>query len=98
MTVRRPPRQLCPLCAQDDDIDVGFVDGVWVMTCSAPEHPPFVWTPRGQGEEPRRGRTGVSEDLGVYDDLLHCVAEGFAEHGVLEYRFWQLAPATYTTL
>jgi hypothetical protein len=40
----------------------------------------------------------MSEELGVYDDLLHCVAEGFPEHGVLEYRFWQLAPTTYTTL
>ena len=48
---------------------------------------------RGAGWAYRGG-----EDLGVYDDLLRCAALGLAEHGVVEYRFWEQAPETYKTL
>lgn len=94
----RPARQLCPLCGRDDDVTLVHVDGLWVMSCADRQHLPFEWRPKEQHARPGSYRTGIGEELGVYDDLLACVHGGLAEYGVIEQRFSVQAPRTYRHL
>lgn len=98
MPAPKPAHQVCPVCGYDDDVTAGLVDGTWVISCTAPKHAPWVWTPSDQFAREGTERTGVGEDLGVYDHLLAAADQGFAEHGVLEYRYWERTPATYRKL
>jgi len=70
----------------------------WVVTCASQTHPPMEWRPKEQYKATGTYRTGIGEELGVYDDLLACVHDGFAEYGVIEYRFARHAPDTYRVL
>jgi hypothetical protein len=57
-----------------------------------------VWTPTASTPFVA-GRSGVGEELGVYDDLLRCVLPNErVEYGVVEHRFAEIAPATYAEL
>ena len=48
---------------------------------------------------PPAGRTGVGEELGVYDDLLLCVhPEEWVEYGVVEFRYADLSGRGYGEL
>jgi hypothetical protein len=95
----KPANQVCPICGYDDDVETILADDEWVMTCESHNHPPFEWRPKEQYRKPLSGgRTGIGEELGVYADLLDCVDDGFAEFGIVEYRFWERAPKTYTIL
>ena len=98
MTPGPPARQLCPLCGHDDEVTSARVDDEWVVSCGSTTHPPMEWRPKEQYQGNGTYRTGIAEELGVYDDLLACVHDGFAEYGVIEYRFAQYAPATYKFL
>ncbi|MGE0305023.1 MAG: hypothetical protein AB7N61_12315 [Acidimicrobiia bacterium] len=97
---KTPPRQVCPLCATDDGVDVVSTGpDLWEFSCSndQPSHP-YSW-PVNTGVPITVGRTGVGEELGVYDDLLRCVhTDEFVEYGIVEYRFAQEAPASYRAL
>jgi hypothetical protein len=99
MTPARPAHQVCQLCGNDDFITDESVGDEWVVTCSSQGHPPFEWRPK---EQCRRTtgtyRTGIDQELGVYDDLLTCVHDGFAQYGVIEYQNSELSPATYRIL
>jgi hypothetical protein len=95
----RPPKQVCPLCASDDEVTRSLIDEVWVFRCDASRDThPYEWRPHDIPEAPLYGEEGVGAELGVYDDLLAIANEGFAEYGVLEYRFWKRVPQTYRTL
>lgn len=95
-----PPRQVCPLCATDDGVTVVSTGpDLWEFSCSndQPNHP-YAW-PVNTGVPITAGRTGVGEELGVYDDLLRCVQPAeFVEYGIVEHRFAHEAPGTYRTL
>ena len=94
----KPANQVCPICAHDDDIEVVLADGDWVMICSSRSHPMYEWRPKEQYQKSLSPRFGIAEELGVYDDLLHCVHDGFAEYGIVEYRYWEHSPDTYMEL
>jgi hypothetical protein len=95
-----PPRQVCPLCATDDGVEVISIGpDLWEFSCSNEQAShPYSW-PVTTGVPVSAGRTGVGEEFGVYSDLLRCVhADEFVEYGIVEYRFAQEAPATYRKL
>lgn len=94
----QPARQICPICAYDDDVVVQKVDDEWVMTCDSPAHPPIEWRPAAQFQKTMTYRTGIGEELGVYDTLLECLMPGLSEYGVIEYRFFETDPVTYKHL
>ena len=94
----QPALQVCPICALDDDVAIQKVDDEWVMTCASAEHPPFEWRPASQYQKTISYRTGIGEELGVYDTLLECLLPGLSEYGVIEYRFSQADPSTYRHL
>lgn len=94
----RPARQICPVCGLDDDVLLTGVGVEWIMTCSNPRHPLYEWRPTEQARGLHTYRSGIGEELGVYDDLLACVTEGLAEYGVIEHRFAERARDTYDTL
>jgi hypothetical protein len=96
--VAQPARQVCPICALDDDVAVQKVDDEWVMTCTSAGHVPFEWRPSAQYLKTLSYRTGIGEEFGVYDTLLECLLPGLSEYGVIEYRFSQADPATYRHL
>ncbi len=54
--------------------------------------------PRTLWPSPVCHRTGVGEEIGVYDTLLAYLLPGLSEDGVIEYRFSQADPATYKHL
>jgi hypothetical protein len=94
----KPANQVCPICGYDDDVETILADDEWGMTCASRSHPPFEWRPKEQYHKPLSPRSGIGEELGVYDDLIDCVDDAFAEFGIVEYRFWERAPKTYTIL
>ncbi len=94
MTTPRPPRQVCPLCGFDD-VTVELVDESWVMTCLDQSHPPFEWRPTEHAATVGTYRSGIGQELGIYDDLLECVVGGMAEYGVIEHRYATQFPSTY---
>ena len=94
----RPDRQVCPICGLDDDVQLLQAAGEWIFTCDAATHVPYEWRPTLTSRTLRSYRSGVGEELGVYDDLLACVDDGLAEYGVIEYRFATRAPETYAEL
>lgn len=98
MTTIKPANQICPVCGFDDDVTVQKVDDTWVMLCEGGGHPTFEWKPTVKQGGVTSHRSGLGEDLGVYDTLLECVAQGPAEHGVMEYRFNERDPTTYDFL
>ncbi len=93
-----PAHQVCPLCGHDDYVTRVVVDDEWIDSCSSTDHAPIEWRPKEQYAGPSSYRSGIGEDLGVYEDLLNCVTGGFAEYGLIEYRFSQFAPKTYKIL
>lgn len=98
MAPPKPAHQVCPICAFDDDVETLLAADEWVMTCRNQKHPLFEWRPKDQGAKPGSYRTGVGEELGVYDDLLACVCDGFAEYGVIEHRYSKRVPEAYQFL
>ena len=57
-----------------------------------------MWTPTAIASV-TEGRSGIGEELGVYDDLLRCVDQAErVEYGVVEHRIAVAAPATYAEL
>lgn len=96
----RPPRQVCPLCANDDEVELRS-DGpdLWTFVCRN-GHPvdPYEWSPtpvEPGGEAP----TGITAELGLYDALLRCVHPGeWVEYGVVEFRLAVAEPDTYKRL
>jgi hypothetical protein len=97
---KRPTRQVCALCGSDDFVTLGS-DGpdLWKFTCTGTHHyEPYVWQPTAE-RVAAVGRSGMGEDLGVYDDLLACVAAGErVEYGIVEHRFALRSPSTYRQL
>lgn len=93
------PRQVCPLCAYEDYIDVLDTDreaGTIDYRCENPECLGFSW--RSSRTAPSfDGRTGIAAEFGVYDDLLECVGpdDPWLEHGIIEYRYARLRPQIY---
>ena len=97
MTAKKPSHQVCPVCAHDE-VTTQLVDDAWVMICDDGCHPVFEWKPTVAKPGLATHRSGLGEELGVYDTLLDCVAAGAAEYGVMEYRFTQRDRATYDLL
>ena len=98
MTAPRPGRQICPVCGYDDDVEVVLADEEWVFTCRNTTHPMFEWRPKATPAGPGTYRSGIGEELGVYDELLGCIDDGFVEYGVIEHRFSVAAPEVYKEL
>lgn len=98
VTATKPANQICPVCAHGDDVTVLKVEDDWVMTCEDGCHPLFEWKPTMTKAGVSAHRSGLGEELGVYDTLLACVAEGAAEYGVIEYRFVERDRGTYDVL
>jgi hypothetical protein len=105
----RPGRQVCPLCATDDDVTMDNVDvDVWEFVCSGPSHAePFQWKPRTSAPastpprraQPERRQESRAAELGVFGDLLACVHAGeWVEYGVVEYRYALRTPDAYSEL
>lgn len=94
----KPAGQICPVCGYDDDVNVQKVDDTWLMTCENPSHVLFEWKPTVKKTVVSAHRSGLGEELGVYDTLLACVEEGAAEYGVIEHRFSEHDRATYDVL
>src|SRR5262245_25146624 len=96
---RQPHRQVCPLCALDDD-DLVTWDvegpGLWQFTCVNPAHGEYSWLTTGRDALSTGGHEGLSEELGLYDDLLHCFAVGdpLLEYGIVEFRYATAYPIT----
>jgi hypothetical protein len=86
----RPANQVCPICGYDDGVEIVLADDDRVITCEGRSHPPFEWRPKEQYHKPLSPRSGIGEELGVYD--------GFAQFGVVECRLWVRAPTTYPIL
>jgi hypothetical protein len=98
----RPARQVCPLCALDDDELVTWMPdapGLWRYTCTN-HTPPYTWLTAGQGAFDDTGSSGIAEDLGVYDDLLAVFAEPgpYFEWGIVEHRYAQKRRDVYAEL
>lgn len=91
------PHQICPICAYGDDVESTFVDDVWVLRCTSPIHPPYEWTPKGQGSSPS-ARGGLGEELGVYDTLLGVLTGELVEYGIVEHLFAEADGAAYRHL
>jgi len=88
-TPRAPSRQVCPLCATDDFVELTTdCPDVWMFRCRGPYHDePYTWSPTITPPVPA-GRIGIGEDLGVYDDLLRCVhVSECVEYGAVEWRY-----------
>ena len=94
----KPSMQVCQQCGHDDDVELLAVDEVWTFICSNEGHPVYQWQPTAGNSGLLSGRSGLGEELGVYDDLLVCVKEGLAEYGVIEHRFAEYKPKTYDFL
>lgn len=100
----RPPRQVCPLCAHDDDVTMVVLGpGMWNYTCTGHTHPdPFQWQSSSSSASTaeRELLGGKSEALGLYDDLPACLVPGEAwvEYGVVEWRYSQRNPRIYQQL
>jgi hypothetical protein len=96
----RPGLQVCPLCANDEFVALGSEGpDLWTFTCAAEaERHPYVWRPTAE-EFATAGRTGLGDELGVYEDLLLCVKSGERiEYGIVEHRFALISPEAYATL
>lgn len=98
MSDPKPPRQVCQICGFDDDVETLKRDDDWVMICSGPDHPPYEWQPKKHSSSVGSWRTGIGEELGVYDSLLQCVTLEICEYGVIEHRFSEVDPAVYKHL
>lgn len=100
----RPSRQVCPLCAQDDDEFLTWepiAPGLWQVTCTSPLHPePYRWQTTGVGVLDASGHEGLCHQLGVYETLLGTFVPGepFVEYGIVEHRFALAAPHAYRVL
>jgi len=83
-------------------VKLEFVDGEWVASCESDRHMPYEWRPAGQSQSQVQSglstHFGLGEELGIYDALLGCIHGGFAEYGVIEYRYSQDNPDDYATL
>lgn len=101
MSGGRPSRQVCPLCGTDDDVSAfpAGPDNVWDYTCTAADGgghaEPYTWPVTVTVGIP--GRSGITAELGLYDDLaaLLLPGEGWIEHGILEHRYKLAQPHTY---
>jgi hypothetical protein len=102
----RPGRQVCPLCATDDDVRLVDVDvDQWEFVCSDARHSePFRWTPKSKSAPPRRPQPerrpeSRAAELGVFDDLQACIHPAeWVEYGVVEHRYALQAPDAYAAL
>lgn len=97
---RRPPRQVCQLCLDDEEYLAWDVEGpgLWRYTCANPVHPDgHAWLTTGGDPIGAGGQDGISHQLGLYDDLLTCVISGeaYVEYGVIEHRYAVANPDTY---
>ncbi|MBN8785389.1 MAG: hypothetical protein J0G98_20185, partial [Terrimonas ferruginea] len=91
LMAKGPQRQVCPLCALDDEFVSWEVEapGLWRFTCTNPTHAePYAWLTTGRDPISTSGHEGLSVELGIYEDLLACFEpeERFVEYGVVEYR------------
>jgi hypothetical protein len=100
----RPQRQVCPTCTVDDDDLLAWEvegPGLWRYTCSnnRPDHP-FTWLTTGRDRLNESGHEGLSNELGIYDDLLSCFTAGdpWLEYGVVEYRYAKTNQQAYKHL
>lgn len=95
------PRQVCIACSYSDDV-TGEIEasGLWRYTCTSDVHPePYIWLNTNKGNLPA-GHDGLSEQLGIYDDLLGCFTAGepFLEYGIVEHRYATNHPDKYKHL
>ncbi len=96
--------QVCPMCGYGEAVTSEAVGlGVWSYTCSDHSHPEFTWVasdPKVRSTALQQKDQTLSDELGIYDDLLTTFAYGEApvEHGVVEYRYALAAPEKYRFL
>jgi hypothetical protein len=97
----QPGRQVCPLCASDDDVTSEVdSDGHWYLVCNSKSSGhPFRWTPERHSVD-ASGHEGIAEEWGIYDDLLATFEhkQEFVEHGIVEYRYALANPTVYQLL
>lgn len=98
----KPGRQVCPLCALDDDDLISWeVDapGLWRFRCTN-HNPPYEWVTAGTGAIDDSGRDGITEELGVYEDMLALFTEPgpYLEWGIVEHRYALRRPDAYREL
>lgn len=96
-------KQVCPLCGLDDDVVFEPDEsGAPVFVCRAGgDLHPYEWrVPTLDPTAVLSPRTGVGEELGVYDDLPTVLIPGepFVEYGVVEHRYARQYPKPYREL
>jgi hypothetical protein len=90
------------LCALDDEDLVTWAPdapGLWRYTCTN-HTPAYTWLTTGRGAFDDTGWAGITEELGVYDDLLALFPEPgpFLEWGIVEHRYARARPEIYADL
>ncbi len=101
---RRPNRQVCPLCSDDDPALVGWeAEGphLWRFTCTASRAAhPYSWLTTGSDNLGSGGHEGIAAELGLYEALLTTfeVGEPFVEYGITECRYARANLDVYTEL
>jgi hypothetical protein len=101
-TPKLPGRQVCPLCALDDDDLMSWqleAPGLWRFTCMN-HTPAYSWLTTGTSTVDEKGGEGIAHELGVYDDLLALFTEPgpYLEWGIVEHRYAERRPAAYKDL
>src|ERR1700759_1691580 len=97
--LKRPARQVCPLCALDDADVVSWAaeaPGIWRFTCTN-HAPSYSWLTTPSSRIDEREGEGIAAELGVYESLraLFAAPGPFLEWGVVEYGFAQHSPDAY---
>jgi hypothetical protein len=93
---------VCPLCGYDDYLLVTIDTGIELgITCDhGGKGKPRQWTQRRHHAPLRLPRSGLGEELGLYDDLqeILVVGEPYLEYGIVEHRYAAHNPAAYADL
>jgi hypothetical protein len=96
-----PPAQVCPLCGNDDGVVVNAIanPNSWTYVCNTTglrHTDPYQWQVIFE-DTPALERSGITQELGLYDDLPHCLTLGepWVEYGIVEYRFKEAFPRVY---
>jgi hypothetical protein len=93
----QPAHQVCPFCAVDDDVQLLHIGDEWIFTCSNAGHPRYEWRPTVAARR-LTYRSGIGEELGVYDALLAIVGDEWLEYGVIEHLFSAVCRKEYDFL
>lgn len=98
--------QVCPLCADADDVDLipldaGAIEYVCRRVRSHPGGEAYVWAAQRESATAMQdSEEGPASELGMLDDLLACVPgdEPWLEYGIVERRYRDRSPDAFAEL